>query len=306
MALVQAEVDVANQSLSRIGSKNFTLAVQTSVQGVQANLNFDQTRDALLRSFVWPFAKVRLRLVSDWLTDTQYTTDQYVWEEGLLYKCNTAHTSDVFATDIANWTLKSSIDDWATLTAYIVGDFVTINALLYRCIVAHTSGTFSTDLAAGNWVVTTTKPTNVFGFSYDLPADSLRLVKNVLTGKFNYFYGDRRNRNWELEGDTILTDDTAVDIVYINKVTTVTEWEPLFTEMFIVKFALTLLNPLTGIGKGALALRQLLLAELRQLNSQTRAIGRNEGSSPGRWNWITARLRSNRRTNTTLNGIERN
>lgn len=62
MSLTVAEVVVANQSLDRIGSKNFTLAVQTGNEGVKCNTNYSQTRDVVLRSFEWPFAKDRKSL----------------------------------------------------------------------------------------------------------------------------------------------------------------------------------------------------------------------------------------------------
>ena len=168
MALTTEEVDICVQSLDRISAKSFTFGDVTSVQSVKCLRHFDQTRNALLRSFEWPFARTRLRLVSGWLTNTVYTTDQYVWQSGLLYKCIVAHTSGTFATDLtaAKWTLVSTIDDWVTATAYVVGNLVTTNALLYTCLIAHTSGTFSTDLAAGKWVLTDTKPTNIFGFNY--------------------------------------------------------------------------------------------------------------------------------------------
>lgn len=280
MALIQAEVDLANQSLGRIGAKQVTLAsvtANTRPEDVQVNLNFEQTRDSLLRSFVWPFARVRLRLAGAWETDTSYNTDQYVWQEGLLYKCIVAHESDVFATDLSNlnWTLISNIDDWVTATAYIVGDLVTTNALLYKCLVAHTSGTFSTDLANGNWILTTQKPENTFGFSYDLPATSLRLFE--VDGKSDVVWRKNNDFTWRLESNAILTDVDVVDIVYIDQITATTSWDSLFTEMFIIKLAMNLLNPLTGIGGSAQGLRTQLLTELRILNQQTRAIGRQEG-----------------------------
>jgi len=62
MALVQAEVDISNMSLGRIGGKSFTLAVQTSTEGVQANLWYTHCRDSLLRSYDWPFSKARATL----------------------------------------------------------------------------------------------------------------------------------------------------------------------------------------------------------------------------------------------------
>lgn len=294
MALTSPEVDLCNQSLGRIGATTFTFS-DTNKQSAQCLLHFDQTRDSLLRSFEWPFAKTRLRLVSAWLTDTIYSTDQYVWQSSLLYKAAEAHTSDVFATDLAadKWVLVSSVDDWATATDYVLNDLVTINALLYKALVAHTSGTFSTDLADGKWVLSSTKPVNTFGFNYDIPANSLRLV-SVNDEANHHFHGHGHHgrhhfHDWSLETNTILTDLVEVDIVYVDTIDTTTEWDSLFTEMFIAQLALNLLNPLSGIGSGAMNVRQLLLKELRILAKQTRTIGRQEGNTTGNISWSVAR-----------------
>jgi len=109
MALVQAEVDIANMAFGRIGGKTFTLAVQTSTEGVQANLWYVQCRDALLRSYDWNFARARatldphpdapafewdhayllpddfLRLRNDYTTeDSQSVTDRWEIEGNML------------------------------------------------------------------------------------------------------------------------------------------------------------------------------------------------------------------------------
>ena len=43
--------------------------------------------------------------LNKWLTATAYAVDDVIWEPSsdLIYVCNNAHTSNVFATDIANW-----------------------------------------------------------------------------------------------------------------------------------------------------------------------------------------------------------
>ena len=296
MALTTEEVDLCNQSLGKIGAKRFDFGDTSSTPSVQCLLHFEQTRDALLRTFEWPFGKTRLRLVSAWLTDTTYTTDQYVWQSSLLYKAILAHTSDVFATDLTNlnWTLVSTIDAWVTATAYVVGDLVTTNALLYKCLVAHTSGTFSTDLAAGKWVLSTTKPVNVFGFNYDIPANSLRLVQvnsGHVLGHHHHHHNHEDAHHWTLETNTILTDLVEVDIVYIDKITTTTEWDSLFTEFFICTLAFKLLGPLAGMGSAAIRLRDELRKELKELRKQTRAVGSDEGNNAGDSNWNNARFR---------------
>jgi hypothetical protein len=109
MSLSQEEVDLVNMSLGRIGSKQITLSNQTTIEGINANLHYSQTRDSLLRSNIWNFAVKRLHLVSPWVTATSYTTDQYVWENSLLYKCAIDHTSGTFAIDLTNL-------DWVLVT----------------------------------------------------------------------------------------------------------------------------------------------------------------------------------------------
>ena len=62
MSLTENETNLCNQALDRIGSKNFTYVVQTGVEGIKCNTIFSQTRNALLRSFEWPFASARKTL----------------------------------------------------------------------------------------------------------------------------------------------------------------------------------------------------------------------------------------------------
>jgi len=284
MALTSAEVDLCNQSLGKIGAKQFTFGDVTGYNSTQCLLHFDQTRDMLLRSFEWQFSKTRLRLVSAWLTDTVYTTDQYVWQAGLLYKCAVAHTSDTFATDLtsAYWTLQSTVSAWATATVYALGSFVVNDAVYYECILAHTSGGTDDEPGTGAttatyWKSTTTKPTNVFGYSYNLPSDCLRLVEFI----------DDSNVDWSLETNTILTDEDEVDIVYIAQIDTTTDWDYLFTELVILNLAKRLIGPLAGAGKGTASLMSDLNAEIERLNKRARIISRQEGrgnTSKVTWN----------------------
>ena len=284
MSLTELEVDIANQSLGKIGAKLMAYADQTTRQGVQCNLYYEQTRDSLLRSFEWQFASTRLALVAEWVTDTIYTTDQYVWQDSLLYKCIVAHTSDVFATDLtsADWTLVSTISAWGTGTDYTVGEYVATNALLYKCLVAHTAGTFATDLASEDWILVSVKPVNVFGYNYDLPADSLRLLQVL----------DDTNITWRPETNTILTDETELDIRYIDTISTTTEWDPLFTELLITRLAKKLLAPLAGSGSGTSSLREDLNTEIFTLLKSIRAIGRQENrgnTEKDTWNEVRVR-----------------
>lgn len=302
MALTEPEVNIVNRSLDRIGATTFTFGVTTSNEYLKANRNFATARNALLRKYEWAFARTRLRLVAGWLTATVYTTDQYVWQSAILYKCSEAHTSDTFTTDLAavKWVQVSATPDWATSTAYALGAIVVEAAVLYQCIVAHTSGTFSTDLAAGKWKITTTKPVNIFGYSYDIPSSSLRLVENQTVnntnrnwnwwGEYTYPRSNRPSNTWVLEANTILTDDTEIDIVYINTVTDTTEWDSLFTELFVATFAKMLLAPLSGSGPGAASLRDDLNRDIFNLTGDAETVTKQEGNNTGSSDWNNARF----------------
>ncbi len=302
MALTTEEVDLCNQSLGKIAATQFVFGDVTSYQSIQCLLHFEQTRNSLLRSYEWPFAETRLRLVSPWLTNTVYTTDQYVWQSALLYKCAEAHTSDVFATDLTavKWVLVSTVSAWVTLTVYALGVFVTTNALFYECLEAHTAGVFATDLAAGKWILSSTKPTNVFGYNYNIPTNSLRLVENqtINTSNVNWnWYGTytypRSNRpadTWRLETNTILTNDTEIDIVYIDTITDTTKWDVLFTDLFIARLAKRLLAPLAGAGPGSASLREDLNLEIKALTKSARTVGSQEGNNSGSSSWNNSRF----------------
>ncbi|GAF78489.1 unnamed protein product [marine sediment metagenome] len=62
MALTTEEVDICNQALGKFGAKRFTFGDVTSTPSVLCLLHYPQTRDALLRSYQWRFAKDRSAL----------------------------------------------------------------------------------------------------------------------------------------------------------------------------------------------------------------------------------------------------
>ena len=65
MSLTTEEVAVCVQALDRVGSKNFTYAVQTSVEALKCITIYTQTRNALERSFEWTFCKTRKTLAPE-------------------------------------------------------------------------------------------------------------------------------------------------------------------------------------------------------------------------------------------------
>jgi len=60
--------EVSNMSLARIGAKrinNFDDASDTKVEAIYCRLFYNKTRDALMRSHLWRFAKARVALSAD-------------------------------------------------------------------------------------------------------------------------------------------------------------------------------------------------------------------------------------------------
>lgn len=52
-----SDASICNMALARIGvTKSITALTDTTVEGRQCNLFYEQTRDALLEAFAWPFA----------------------------------------------------------------------------------------------------------------------------------------------------------------------------------------------------------------------------------------------------------
>lgn len=83
-----------------------------------------------------------------WQSSTSYRINDLVNYGGLIYKCNTAHTSlPSFSGDADKWDIYAVSSrfrgDWNTSTVYAVGDLVQYNAFVYRCIIEHSSEAFT-------------------------------------------------------------------------------------------------------------------------------------------------------------------
>jgi hypothetical protein len=96
MALPTDKSDICNLALRRIGQTAVTtaqLTADTETNAVHCNLHYEQDRDELQELYWWRFNKARIRLASAWATSKAYTTDQYVLNSSVWYKCKLAHTS---------------------------------------------------------------------------------------------------------------------------------------------------------------------------------------------------------------------
>jgi len=265
MSLTEAELTIGNQALAMIGQKiissSDTSTADTGTGGSpyeKLDLVFDQTRDALMRSFEWNFARARLELVNAWATATTYTTDQYVWVDSVLYKCNTAHTSASWNTDYVMDGDEYVMDG----TDYVRDDTVTFY-----------------------WDMITDRPETYWTYRYDLPADFSRFRNKWLK---------ENETRYNLEQNKILTDETELEINYIKKVTDTAEFDPLFTEVLIFDLAIKLTFSLMGAGYPTQATRKGLEIERKEIIARAKAVNSIESDQGRRksYQWKDARYGS--------------
>lgn len=221
IASPSSETDICNMALNRIGAKALTAAeitANTEPRAIACNTHYAQTRDALLRSHWWRFAKAR-----------------------------------------------------AALTA-------------------------------------TTTPTFEWSYAFTLPTDFLQ-EKSVYEDNSTL----RRNTvySYELEGSTLLTDESSCNLRYIKQVTTVTSFDPLFIECFVLQLALKLIYPIAGVGSAGRAMAAEIKNELygtpRQpgLMAKVRALDKREGERIGRTDrilWNNSRSANFGRIDSKLGG----
>jgi hypothetical protein len=116
-------------------------------------------------------------------------------------------------------------------------------------------------------------------FEYDsqfiLPTDFMR---------FKTLYVDNRSPSLTtkitiaIEGDRLLTNETAINMRYIKRVTDPTKFDELFTEVLILKLALKLVA-LAGANP---KMTQTLAGELARVMPSVRAVDRQETNNVGR------------------------
>ena len=95
-----------------------------------------------------------------------------------------------------------------------------------------------------------------------------------------------KSRRHAIEGQRLLTDLSEVSLRYIKKVTDVTEFDPLFVEVLVLRLALKLVGPLAG---GDPKLQDTLQRELNTLMPKVQAVDSDETDVGGRSDWNLAR-----------------
>ena len=269
MALTSAELTIGNQALSMIGQKIIdstdTSNADTGTGGhpyEKLELVFDQTRDSLQRLYEWNFARARLALVDDWAAGTDYTTDMYVWEDSVLYKCDTAHRSttwnDHYIYDGDD--LLYSTDDLVFDEDYLIVD----------------------DQNDFHWTMVLDRPETYWTYRYSLPANFKRFC--------NMWLKENETRH-KVEQGYILCDETELDINYVKQVTDPSEFDDLYTEILIYSLAIKLTFSLMGSGYSTQALRRDLNNEKADALSRAKAVNSIESEQGRRksYEWVNAR-----------------
>lgn len=85
----------------------------------------------------------------------------------------------------------------------------------------------------------TTPPDSEWLYAYQLPSDFIRLLK------LNAWEPGAPDKNWNISGRMIHTDDEIAEIHYIRLVTDVSSFSPKFIEAVSVKLASNIVTPLT-------------------------------------------------------------
>ncbi|HUT95296.1 MAG TPA: hypothetical protein VMY37_37930 [Thermoguttaceae bacterium] len=124
----------------------------------------------------------------------------------------------------------------------------------------------------------TDTPDFQWGHQFILPADFLRVGTLYNT-----------TASYAVEGQRLLTDDSAVDLVYIRKVANPTEFDPLFVEVLVLKLAMAMVMPLAQDK----VLRREIQDELAGVMSKARVVNLQEINTVGRDDrntWLDARV----------------
>ena len=85
--------------------------------------------------------------IPQWKANEQYTVDNVVQKDNIMYICVNSHVSSVFADDMANWTIFhkpiANIPSWIQDTYYEVGQVVEKGGIIYRCKTTNSDSAFT-------------------------------------------------------------------------------------------------------------------------------------------------------------------
>lgn len=293
MSLTEKEVAICNQSLSRIGAKGkITYADQTGIEAEKCILHYEQTRNALQRSFEWNFASARSELVllQTLTLDTAPMSDS--WTAGTVLTGTSSNTTA---------TIYSVTSDIEYKIKELDGDFTdgekitdaTISTVQWDgkpvyygddIVLSFDNGN-ELVCASGYPVVANSIPDFEWDYQFALPSDYSRMRSN-----YSESAGDEPEMRWCIEGDLLLTNDDEAQIRYIKIVTDPDEFDDLFKEVLVLLLAKKLINTLAGTN--TTSLKEDINKDLDKALSKARNVCRQENNTSGYSGWTNARYGS--------------
>jgi len=282
MASPDSKTDICNLALGRIGAKRVTEAQITAdpctdVTATLCNLHYEQTRDALLRSYWWRFAGARAKIETHSIPDFEWNYGYILPADFLAFRSVYEDNSTLRQNTIYPYALEGSelLSDEAEFILSITDG---ATAGIGITILTSANGGFTeamvdkyiylssgTNLTIGWYQITGYTNTNTVTLA-SAPDDGVGGVSGA-SGKI---------------GGTI-------DVRYTKQVTTVTDFDPLFIEVLTLQLALKLVMPIAQ----DLKLYQAIKDDLKLLMPKVRAMDRQEQSNAGRipfntWNQARA------------------
>lgn len=157
--------------------------------------------------------------IQDWATTTDYNLGDLVIQNDTIYKCKTAHTSDKWVDDYANWQIIGMLKDWLPSTDYIEDDLVVYEHQIYKVTESFTS---TNDFADNKDKVEKYVPTNL----------TVQQIQNII----NLFHSNGYTLvEWNPNTD-YRVDDLIIYGGQIYKVNTAFTSGSTFDDTFLVPF----------------------------------------------------------------------
>jgi len=290
MSLTEAELVIVNQANDRVGIGQIVFATQTTLEATTAIRHYEQTRNSLLESYEWPFATDREELgkISTIVLDVEPGPDN--WAVGdTITGISSGTTAEILTvtsgTEYEIIHISGDFTDGETITNATVSTVTWEGVeVVYGGdeVVWYDDSNDQTNCGAGYPDVDEITPDFEWTHQYHLPNDFLRLKK-----VYEDDGTERPDCRWEREGQRILTNYDTLHIKYIKLVTDPDDFDPLFTEVLILRTALKLTPPLAGTKTNPM--KADIKEDLRAVTTQARLVAAQETNVSGRDDWDLAR-----------------
>jgi len=213
-------VSVCNLALGRIGATAIVTLADATAEGVQCNLHYEPTRDALLRSHPWRFASLWVELVRDAAANSGTST-------------GTGNTTLKLYDTGKAW----GVNGYANYYLWITGG---TGANQIRKIASNTATVLTVSVAftttpddTSTYEIWQNYPPYPWDNQFDLPSDILRLNRTYPSGVA-----------YELNNGLLKTAEDEMAINYVKQVTDPDDFDALFVDALVLSLASKLVMPL--------------------------------------------------------------